>query len=172
MACVKTFVYFPNVLYRYLFGRPGQTMEPEVRRKNHKMGVYGMMLYIDVYNTCLREGGKWNGIVVNMDYLHSRCIMRACSFYYNLLADKMKEKLLSDLYFLDESIRTKFPDFYKELDDIVLPNPYIPQLLLPFRIIRCWHKYGNRASNLQMWIVNHYLGLSARLAKAFDLSRK
>lgn len=170
MARVENFVYFPRALYQYLIGRPGQSMEKNVGFKNYKMGFQVIHACIDIYMSCLRNGGKWNGIMVNLDYLHTYCLDKIDKSYFNYFVRYKEEGYVSQLQELDDSIRIRYPLFYKELDNAIHTNPYIPQLQLPFHLIRCWHKYGIRMTLLPIWVVNHYLGMSARIVTLFGLN--
>lgn len=165
LARVATFVYFPKVLYRYLLGRPGQSMERATYLKNVKMLIKGILVYLDIYQSCLQEGGTRHGLTVNMDYLRTRCLARVGNAYLSLLSRHGQEESMSNLNYLDETIRTNYPAFYQEMEAVVYPNYYFPRLRLPFHFIRCWHRHGTRAAALQVWAVNHSLGLSSRLTK-------
>lgn len=165
MSRVVKFAKFPQTLYLYFTGRPDQTVTAEAFDKNYKMRFECLYSLINTYLKCCNEGGKYNGLDVNMDYLHSRCLTYAEELYFNLLANQRTAKYANRLQELDNTIYTRFPVFIKKLDNLVLSNPFLPRIQMPFHIIRCWHKYGPNISIIQMWFVNHYLGLSSRVAK-------
>lgn len=162
MARVKTFTYFPKVLYRYFRGRPGQTMNPKVFQQNQRNLFLALYTRISIYQSCLKEGGKWNGIDINIDYIRHRCIMSVENEYFYLIARQRNAEFAACLSELDDTISKRFPEFYKELDNAVHPNNYFPRLQLPFRVIRSWHRHGPTYMAVLTWIVNHYMGLSAR----------
>lgn len=63
MSTVKTILYYPKVIYKYLVGREGQTISPEVWNKNFWMELKGLNVMMDqrenLYNDCTEEGKRY-----------------------------------------------------------------------------------------------------------------
>lgn len=172
MSRVESFIYYPHVLYCYLQGRPGQSVSAEVYSTCFNMHVLGINALMDVYMLCAKGGGTWNGKTINTGYMQERCILRAEDFFFNLLSQHNNPSSVSHLQEFDEMLSMKYPELYKEMESVTHANPYIPKLSLPLRYIRCLHKHGLEAAALQVRILNHWSGLSKRIARIVESCTK
>ena len=60
MSTLTSLMYFPYVIYKYLVGRDGQTISPDVWNKNFWMELRGVNVMIDqrsnLYDGCSEDG--------------------------------------------------------------------------------------------------------------------
>lgn len=162
LSKVKTFIYFPKGIYCYLLGRIGQSMDPVVYQSNFSKRVELLYNYIHTYQACHLEGGKRNGISVNLDFLRIVCLHRAMSTYISLLTILNKEVRDKQLNQIEDYLFQHYPHFYNQLNNASYPTWYVDHPHLSFRIIRTWRKYGIFATKIQMWFANHNLGIVER----------
>lgn len=165
MSVVKNFVYYPKALYCYLLGRSGQTMDPAVYKTNVSMRLELICSYVNLYDSCKKNDGKRNGIPVNMDFLFQLSLFRAVELYTFILLNLKQRCVVELLRTVDEEIRKKSPYLYEEMNLAKYPNWEIPNRHLSFQIIRTWRNYGMIAVKVQLWLVNHFLGLYSRWNK-------
>lgn len=162
LSRVKTFMYHPVVLYCYLFERIGQSMDPVVFQDNFSKRVELLYNYIHTYQACYLEGGKSNGISVNLDFLRIICLHRAMSIYTSLFQIPNKEVRNKHINQIEDYIFQYYPHFYYQLNQASYPTWYVDHQHLNFRIIHAWRKYGIAAVRVEMWLANHNLGIVER----------
>lgn len=163
LSTIKTFIYYPKVIYCYLLGRSGQTMDPIVSRKNLCMRIKGMFHFIDIYESCRSDRGKRNYINVNMIFLRTMCISHVTSSYVKMLA-RQDESELVDLYKKTEQrIHSEYPDFYEEMNSFVFPSETFKPPHLSFHPIRSWRRYGKTITTLHLWFINRCNGFLYRI---------
>lgn len=134
LAVSSSFVYFPSVLYLYLVGRSGQTVDTTVWGKNFSHEIEGALVMI-------RERASCGGICSpeGLEYFDLRIKKRINTIYYNYFwlfsgmanNDKMAQ--------LDKSLCGYDRNLYDELgDSITLFNFY--------HILSNWRKLGYEPS--------------------------
>lgn len=170
MSVVKKFIYYPKPLYCYLFGRPGQTMNPVVYKANISMRIELVLSCIRMFYLCQAEGGKRKGISVNMDFLHFACLVRCIDLYEYFLNKFERHSCIKYLNHIDQEILRESPLFYDELNFAKYPSWKVDYKHLCFRIIRTWRKYGYMVAYIQLRIVNLYLGIISH-RKIFRLGK-
>lgn len=112
MAVCKTIYYAPLVVYKYLVGRNGQTMDPQVYKSNYGQEIRGTINMIHEYHTFNKNR------TISSAYLKKRLLIRTIVCYGTFL-DKFKmEDLYDEMKELDEILRVKATDVYYELGNI------------------------------------------------------
>ena len=122
---VKTVQYFPLCLYRYLIGREGQTVNPEVRVKSLWMmrKVFGRLL--EVYQTNSHQLG------LSQPLMHMRLVKMAV-YIYTMALQSREEKAMELIGNFDLFLKQKDMTLYQHLEEIRLDK------LLPVKFIRDW----------------------------------
>lgn len=126
MTEVKTVIYFDTVVYKYLIGREGQTVSPDVaiRTISHKMKS-GMIM------------AKQYQTFENIDDSHKSYISRRISWstaaiYYNYLVSYRKQLSLDKLIAFDAELQEKASSVYSLLNgEIMYP-------MIPIHYIKVW----------------------------------
>lgn len=130
MSSVKTIAYFANVVYKYLVGRDGQTVEPAVHAKKYWMEVDILKRMIVQY---VENKPNWSNEV--------------CHFMQNSLMGRVRivyEKVLVEFYGC-------YPmDKFEELDKMLLSsvpdclhrtNNFIIYKKFPIHYVKVWRKH-------------------------------
>lgn len=132
MTKVNTVLYLDMVVYKYLIGRVGQSVDPIVsmRTLSHKM-TSGMNMALQYEKA------------IGVDYSHMLYINRRISWsigaiYYNYLVTGSESLFLDDLIKFDSEISEQAPNVYRLLDKEVL-NPK-----LHIRYIAYWRSLTNK----------------------------
>lgn len=146
MTTVKTVGYFNKVLYKYLVGRDGQTMDKKTFAKNMWMEAKGEQVMIKEYQS-LPEN------VNNKEYLIKRLEKRAEIIYLKyLLENKFHSDF--DLYKFDLWIKENAPKFYEIIGDIGFHS----NLMGDLPVVRSWRN-GNKLFWLKFKIWQLYVKL-------------
>ena len=108
MITVRSVAYFDRYVYKYLIGRPGQTMNPDVRLKNISHTV---CCALDMARAYERYKGIFKGKPVQ-EYLHARIIPFVKEVYVFSLTHYGNEtqRLLSDF---DSRLKMASGDIYE-----------------------------------------------------------
>lgn len=126
MAICKILVYFPKVIYKYLVGRDGQTIETSVWEKNFWMEIQGtkvMMKYRDM---------GYGSIVPNQNFIDLRIKVRMRAIY---IAYLMKFSSFSNdnlVREIDRCLLTYDRDMYNDL------STFRPMKRIPIPIVKLW----------------------------------
>lgn len=122
LSTCKTWHYFPIILYCYLIGREGQTMQKSVVEKNLWMSFKGLDVMLDEYKKlypgCSDEGKK---------ILEIRLKLRIITLYNICYFQVRTERYLEILRQLDKKLANEFPDIVSWLNNVKgsLSYPYI-----------------------------------------------
>ncbi len=126
---IQKFAYFPSVIYRYLVGREGQTMETRTFVKNMWMQIaikkHILAFYDENCNTCPP---------INQKRFRTQMIDTIASVYAHYL---LKEKNLldvSELIEFDSFLKKNYKNFYNDL------NSFKYSKLYPIRYIAYWRQ--------------------------------
>lgn len=124
MTKVETITYFPEILYCYLLGREGQTMDmqTQIRQVGHHMK--GTIKMIMDYNSDSGHNEE------HKNYLIHRLNRRVSEIYKICLLYKLPQE---DLINFDGKIQELNSEYYKQLDTFVLHT------LFPHHYIKYWH---------------------------------
>ncbi|MCI1741491.1 MAG: glycosyltransferase [Prevotella sp.] len=146
MTNVKTVEYFPLVLYKYLVGREGQTMNLSVINKSlsHYYKIMNRRMD-DLKARHLKVSTSLNAYLTHKSMLLSTFIYRA------VLLRKVGE--LEDLKLLDAKIAEVDQNLYNELDNVKTKGP------IGYRYIRYFHKHYSYAPSLVVWVYRKLYGL-------------
>ena len=129
MSRVKSFRYFPDVIYKYLRGREGQTMAPDVRAKHFWMQT-------EVYLHIAAQIEKIKTFA--SDTAREAVETRLLNCLYETYRQKVfKDGLLPEEFGLkrfDDRLRSASPKFYMITGNM----PY--SRWLPYHFIRAWRK--------------------------------
>ncbi len=134
MAFVRTWQYYPRVIYNYRLGREGQTVNPEVLCRSMSQAIEGMLVTVRQYEKLKPELGE-----ESRQYLLGRLVERAKFEYkpyllrhHSLLRDRMGE-----LVDLDRTLAEISPDTYQAIARI-----RVHILCFPYYYVRRWRESG------------------------------
>lgn len=139
MIYIKSIVYYPHSMYRYLRGREGQTFAIDVFKRSYsqRMKVMESMVnyYVKVYDQCSDIGKRW---------LDTRLIRRLAGMYYfYLIVDGTKDgntKIVGFEAFLKDSA----PSLYMKMNDVT--NKWVGHYIKKWRE----HKHKQNILILQL----------------------
>lgn len=130
MSTCKSIYYFPKVVYRYLVGRNGQTMDPSVLQKNFGQEIKGttvMATELSKYDNTEND---------EFEYLNRRLVAR-CNFVYGLFFLQYKmDTCYDEMVRLDKLIYKHAPYVYKELEKLYRFEP------LRYHFVKRWRQNG------------------------------
>ena len=125
MANAKTIYYYPIMVYQYMVGREGQTVDPNVSARNikHHIGCA-----IEMIKAISRVPAN----TIQQEFLKRRAEHTINGIYLMFLANnKLDMSILSDF---DDEIKNLSPCVYDDLDKVVL-HPF-----LRFHYVKKWRK--------------------------------
>lgn len=127
MTTVETISYFPHVVYRYLIGREGQTVDVAVHIRSLAQEITGLKVMLQEYkdHKSSRKEVK--------DYLLARLKFRAYRVYEPYFSFSSKVDI-NKLIEVDDYIKENYNDFYVMLNSLTLSE------FLPFKFIAWWRK--------------------------------
>lgn len=132
MTKVQTIAYFPQVLYCYLLGREGQTMDmkSQLRQIGHQMqGTLKMLTDYNAIGSGVNEMWK--------NYMVYRLNRRVSEIYKISLLYKLPQE---DLIRFDSKIKDLNNKFYHQLDILTFHK------FFPHHFIRYWHQHGKTST--------------------------
>ena len=131
MTRVNTISFFDKVVYRYLVGRAGQTVDIKVSMKAVDQTMTVMEKLLSIYNN-----EKVDLSDLHLKYLQHRLSRKAPSIYRICLIKTPDNSMYARLNNFDERLRTTYPELYNELGNEDIKG-------LPFRFVKYWRKrYG------------------------------
>lgn len=113
LALSKSAAYFNKLIYRYLVGREGQTINPQVWNKNFWQELKGLRVMYDEYTKYSSHFDAYQ-----QQYLKNRLIDRTTVCYkaYLLTFDNNDNyQLMVDF---DRELKTLAPNIYSRMDDL------------------------------------------------------
>lgn len=126
MTTVRTAYYFSQVLYDYLFGREGQTVNTQIRKKSLNHWVIYIKVMLEMY-----KEEKYPNDIDN--WLRDKLKDRLNGFYRLVLIELMEDEE-EHLIEFDSYLKNVYSDIYNMTNDIVV-HP-----LLPIKYISKWRK--------------------------------
>ena len=149
MATVKSIKYFGHVVYKYLIGREGQTMEPAVFYKNFSHEMQGTETMMKEYEEIAATLGN-----EHLNYLTWRLQTRIYLVYSAFLLKGDITLGMDVLDAFDKTIKEKYPLSY-ELSDTMKISKRIP--------IRFIHRYRRCHSRNTLELLLYRLYIKIRL---------
>ena len=141
MQAVKTCCYFPKPLYRYLIGRAGQTMAPEVYKRGRSQELIITKRMVEFWDALPEEGRK---------YFDQYLVHRLRRIYMQNMV-RGEEGDSEFLIEMDKFIKSKSPRLYKVLDGCL----YGKREKIPF--IRDWRKNYKPSLKFRLCVKLHRL---------------
>ena len=129
MARVRTFIYFPIPLYKYLIGREGQTISPEqIRRSNSHA--------LKLANSMLTMYGQIDEILPALhNYFYFRLSRQVKSLYRTFLAE-VSGLELKGLIDYDRRLKEELPELYDDCRRFTM-GPFIR-----IHYVEYWRKHN------------------------------
>ena len=152
MTTVSSIVYFDKILYKYLIGRSGQTMETSQFMKNIWMEAKSEQVMIEEYNSL-------DASTANMDYLRNRLRTRADVVYVNYI--KYQNMTTFDLHDFDKWIKVNSPKLYDYCSAISLSAPKIG---ISCPIVKLWRE-GKLKHDISYYLCLAYTSLRTMAKK-------
>jgi hypothetical protein len=141
MAACDTLYYYPIIIYNYLVGRDGQTMNPEVFRRNFHQEIKGLEVMLNEYKTFRSNG-------ISRDYLEKRLFVRS-NFVYGVFFLQYKMSCCFELMVnLDKTLEEASPIVYRRMEELYRFGP------LRYQFVKKWR---NRNYPRSLWLLK--LGL-------------
>lgn len=133
---VNTITHFPHIIYRYLVGRAGQSVDKSVITKAMALQLKHFSKRLDDYASIsngLSEAKK--------TYAYYRMFYSMVNTFKCILFEEGTDVFANNLIEIDNKLRTVFPELYNSLNDEKLSRK------LPFRFIAYWrgrYPYGKK----------------------------
>lgn len=150
MSQVKTICYFDKVVYRYLLGREGQTVNPYIyyKRVNDRIiGAKKMISELKLLNMPTKRD--------HIEYLHSKLFARLYNIYFSCL---VVNKDASQLFAFDEFVKEEIPEMYDKLGEAYIYK------YLPIRFISRW-----RNGKESLWRLSYIHDLKMLIKRIFKM---
>lgn len=130
MLSVNTICFFNEIIYRYLVGREGQTVNMNVAAKSmpQKLKITKILIETANENRCCDE--------YHFNYLKKRILENAKENYKYVLCISQNVLLLKQLVEIDETLKLYFPEIWNELETLTVPHTN-------FRYVHYWHGHKN-----------------------------
>lgn len=129
MTTVKTVAYFNKVLYNYLIGREGQTVDDKAFLKNIWMEAKGVEVMVDQYK-------KLGNDIANAEYLKHRLLNRLHVIYEKYLT--ANQVVNFDLRTFDKWIHNNAPHLYMQCNEFCICAPKL-HISCPF--VKLWREF-------------------------------
>lgn len=139
MTNVNTVYYYPIIIYLYLMGREGQTIDDNVRIKKISNSAQGLNNQIDYFIRTNKSNSAYlffdNKIKARIEGIYLSCLMtKDCPF--NLME-------------FDEHLKNKYPILYDYAGTITTGTK-----LFNIKIVKLWRR---AKSNKKLWIFPEYV---------------
>ena len=125
MVDVQTVVYHPIMLYKYLVGREGQTMDPKIhsKKRHERLQIhYRLLAFYEKRNSC--RGSMHSYLQTKLHGIFLR------NYVQSLIQNDFPSK---ELIAFDKTLRQKAPDIHRALDNVTFSN---------IRIVSLWRQNG------------------------------
>lgn len=110
---VRKCAFLPKVLYRYWVGRPGQSMSPDIWKRNVSSMVRVLGFMLDEYEKLPKDIAE-----VNRDFFIGAIESIAVIVYQALFHHTPVSYTLAVFKSLDDRLKTVVPNVYKRLNDL------------------------------------------------------
>lgn len=130
MSRVKTIFYYNRVIYKYLIGREGQTVDPSISLKRLSDMEKGLWNQLDVFKNISPQNMAYN-------YMHGVITYRT-KLLYTWGLDK---KAIYDLVAFDQKLKKESPAIYEEATHYAIPLG-LSDIEMP--IVKMWRRVKKR----------------------------
>ena len=144
MAAVGSARYFPKVLYHYLVGREGQSVDPKVHAKTIWMRKKILMAAAQDY-----AGLCASVPAANQTYLKYWMDVCFLNLYNACIFENPCDESDKDLAEVDELLKTAAPEIYEKLGELEISRR------LRFRYVRAWRR-SKSSRSLAFRLFNAY----------------
>lgn len=134
MSRVRTYSYFPKVIYKYYVGREGQTICRDAILRSRWMVVHIARGLMDIYAKLQADE------VVAKGYLRSRLLRRIEIVYSLLLLEPVRYERMDELRLLEQELKKKLPDVYGACEFFCTSNA------LKFKYVAEWRRKQSECS--------------------------
>ncbi len=141
MAVSKTVAYFPKVLYLYLMGREGQTIDDNVWIKNYWMEVKAIMKLLIDYKEHKNEVST-----EGLQFMQQQATLYISSIYHRHLQSGRKKLSINQLIDFDKWLKSLDEDLYHCMDK--------EKETAEFYFIKEWRKYKN---NMKGYLIHRFI---------------
>lgn len=138
MYKVKSVLYYNVPLYRYLIGREGQTMDPNVLLRSISHTIKGAYAMSDVYNRMVFCDNK-------IIYFQTKLTKRLKYIYMSYLISNPRLNV-DEIISFDKFIKTNYSSVYALTRTIVLSRK------VPIRFVAWWQKSNNDINSVVLKI--------------------
>lgn len=128
MAAIKTVYYIPLVLYYYLMGREGQTMDKDIyiQKFGHEFEINKKMISFVESQTEISDDVKV--------YLRNKIVSKLGGIYKRVIVEYGDQRNCTIIEF-ENSLKKDAPSFY------ILMNTCVLSKYVPFHMVRYWRKH-------------------------------
>ena len=130
MTEVQMVYYYDRIIYRYLEGREGQTVDPVIRLKNLSHMEKGLWRQLEVFKRVSKDNLAYN-------YMHDVITYRTKLLYTWGIDKKARYNLAA----FDAKLMKQYPKLYKEATSYTIPLG-IFSFQMP--IVKMWRKIKNK----------------------------
>ena len=144
----QSFIYIDLILYKYLLGRNGQTMELKTYLQRLDQMIYIIDKFVDFY-----KDKQTNNKIANKEYYEEILFNFLKSLYSNAIYNKTPhyEKFL----LLDKKVEKNLPELYKRLDrSTSFMNKFFPLLY--------WKKHNKQFNAPLLVLYRRYLKIKSK----------
>lgn len=142
MAVSKTVLYYPHIIYNYVMGRDGQTVDDTVWIRNYWMEVKAIMKLVDLYLQH-KEDVSSGGCL----FMQLQLKLYLTSIYYAFLKKYRKRVDYHKLKDFDDELKQKSLEVYSFVDD--------EKETAEFYYIRFWRKH--QFTNVETYLLFRFL---------------
>lgn len=133
MTTVDKVAYFGQVVYKYLVGREGQTMDPSVFIKHFDQEMQGLEAMMRQFEEIGKSAKK-----EQYEYLVWRLKTRMSLVYDRFLVESYKNMDINELVDFDANMKKHFPASYQISNDMYVSKR------IPYRFIRAFRRFHTK----------------------------
>lgn len=150
ITTIKTAYYYPIIIYKYLIGRAGQTVEGNTvhKRTNERFRI--LQDCMELYDTLVATNIHPN----TLRYIENHLAFQIRGLYVSLL---LVNKDKNSAYELDKYLKSRSLKFFQQSESYII-NQYIPN-----KFIRYWRKRGDLPTVIAFAIYNKVKYIFSRI---------
>ena len=156
----ESVAHCPETVYLYLVGRPGQSINPDVKRRNFAMHLAVERSIVEAYEKAKSSVGPDN-------LVPAKCQIEwhVGWFYRTYLTSVTARSGLDELVAFDGFLENASPEFYRFADGLTLPSR-----IFRFKFVREWRRRKSRKS-IKFFLMVSWILLLSVLRRAATLLR-